>query len=66
MRPDDLAPSRRPGKPEIGTARSGRNAPETDFLRRRFAAAIERGDDRTASRLAILLDRALNGWESSP
>ncbi|HYZ25643.1 MAG TPA: hypothetical protein VE592_08415 [Geminicoccaceae bacterium] len=31
------------------------------FLRRRYASAIGRGDDRTATRLRAELDRLLNG-----
>jgi hypothetical protein len=31
------------------------------FLKRRYASAIGRGDDRTASRLRAELDRLLNG-----
>ena len=36
-----------------------RNAVE--FLRRRYASAIRSGDDRTALRLRLQLDRVLNG-----
>lgn len=32
-----------------------------EFLRRRYANAIARGDDRTASRLRAELDRIMNG-----
>jgi hypothetical protein len=32
-----------------------------DFLKRRFASAIRCGDDRTASRLRVELDRLMNG-----
>jgi hypothetical protein len=32
-----------------------------EFLRRRWASAIRSGDDRTAARLRLQLDRALNG-----
>jgi hypothetical protein len=32
-----------------------------EFLRRRWASAIQSGDDRTAMRLRLQLDRALNG-----
>lgn len=35
--------------------------PEADFLRRRFASAIRSGDDRTATRLRLELDRLING-----
>ena len=31
------------------------------FLRRRYASAIGRGDDQTATRLRVELDRLLNG-----
>jgi hypothetical protein len=31
------------------------------FLKRRFASAISRGDDRTATRLRAELDRLMNG-----
>jgi hypothetical protein len=34
------------------------------FLRRRYARAIEIGDDETASRLRAQLDRLLNGSPS--
>jgi hypothetical protein len=32
-----------------------------EFLRRRYASAIRKGDDRTALRLRLQLDRVLNG-----
>jgi hypothetical protein len=32
-----------------------------EFLRRRYASAIQSGDDRTALRLRLELDRVLNG-----
>ena len=32
-----------------------------EFLRRRWASAIQSGDDRTATRLRLQLDRTLNG-----
>jgi hypothetical protein len=32
-----------------------------EFLKRRLASAIERGDDPTAMRLSRQLDRAING-----
>jgi hypothetical protein len=32
-----------------------------EFLRRRWASAIQSGDDRTATRLRLQLDRVLNG-----
>jgi hypothetical protein len=35
--------------------------PAVDFLKRRFASAIRCGDDRTASRLRVELDRLMNG-----
>ena len=31
------------------------------FLKRRFASALSRGDDRTATRLRSQLDRLMNG-----
>ena len=34
---------------------------EVEFLRRRYASAIRSGDDRTALRLRLQLDRVLNG-----
>jgi hypothetical protein len=39
----------------------GANLAVVDFLRQRLADAIERGDDQTASRLRVQLDRLLNG-----
>ncbi len=35
--------------------------PTVDFLKRRFASAIRCGDDRTATRLRVELDRLMNG-----
>ena len=35
--------------------------PAVDFLKRRFASAIQCGDDRTATRLRAELDRLMNG-----
>ncbi len=32
-----------------------------EFLKRRYASAIERSDDRTAARLRVEIDRLLNG-----
>lgn len=32
-----------------------------EFLKRRYASAIERGDDRTAIRLRAEIDRLING-----
>jgi hypothetical protein len=39
-------------------------AAQARFLRQRFAVAIERGDEATAARLTIQLDRLLNGPRS--
>jgi len=47
-----------------GTAAMDRTTstpPAADFLRRRFADAIRCGDDRTATRLRVELDRLMNG-----
>jgi hypothetical protein len=38
-----------------------RNKPRAEFVRRRLADAIERGDDQAAARLRALLDAMLNG-----
>ncbi len=32
-----------------------------EFLKRRYASAIERGDDPTATRLRVEIDRLING-----
>jgi hypothetical protein len=40
--------------------------PGVDFLKRRFAGAIRCGDDRTATRLRVELDRLINGAEAPP
>jgi hypothetical protein len=37
------------------------HTPFCEFLKRRYAAAIERADDRTATRLRAELDRLLDG-----
>lgn len=50
----------RPAAAPIQLPRRARPA-EVDFLRRRFADALIRRDDKTASRLLQLLDQALNG-----
>jgi hypothetical protein len=42
-----------------GSLSEERNAVE--FLRRRWASAIDSGDDRTATRLRAQLDRIMNG-----
>ena len=39
--------------------------PAVDFLKRRFANAIRCGDDRTATRLRVELDRLMNGARRS-
>jgi hypothetical protein len=55
------------GWPEPGAEPPSRtdrlpDTPEVvEFLKRRYASAIERGDDRTAARLRAEIDRLING-----
>lgn len=42
------------------------HADSVDFLRRRFVDALLKHDDRTAARLRVWLDRALNGPRPAP
>ena len=46
--------------------RPGFHSDSVEFLRRRFAEALIKGDDRTAARLRVWLDRALNGPRPAP